>query len=291
MSSLLNTHEDLPVVLLTRDVHAERRWIRDLERALVVKGAEVVILPLSTFTRVGKWRCLVNRCSDAASPFEIKRVVAALRSAEMCGVSTVNGLSCFAVGTSKLLHHELFDLVGVESPRWLQVSSGARPSDVIKTVDDAGLQYPLLLKPNSGGFGAGIVSITCATDLTEDILEVALETDGFAVLQEFETSRGGYIYRVFFIDSKVQCAVRVRATDLDGFNACVCSTAYEYWECPSDVADSVSRMAKAAGADCGSVELMYTSGSRPLYFDFNLLSTMPNERCYEDLADFILKGL
>ena len=52
-------------------------------------------------------------------------------------------------------------------------------------------------------------------------------------------------------------------------------------------------MASKAQADCGSVELMYVAEGmnepRPLYFDFNLLSTMPNEMCYNQLAECILK--
>ena len=92
----------------------------------------------------------------------------------------------------------------------------------------------------------------------------------------------------------MQCATKMKATNLDGFNACVCSAAFEPWECPPSVAENVGAMASKAQADCGSVELMYIvevgeDEPKPLYFDFNLLSTMPNEMCYNQLAECILK--
>ena len=280
-----------PIVLLTRDAHAAGKWLLSLESALIAKGAAVLILPLSSFTRVGNWRCLVNRVSDAAPPAEVKRCMAALRAAELRGVRTVNGLSCYAVGSSKLLHHELFECVGADTPSWLQVSRGDAPAKITSAAAAAGLQYPLLIKPNAGGFGKGIESIASASDLTSAIVDAALGEDGLAVIQNFVAPLDGYTYRVYFLDGAVQCAVKVHATAVDGFNACVLSCAeLAVWEVPDDVAQHVTAMARTAGANVGSIELLYVAeSSRPQFFDFNLLSTYPNDVAYEQLADFILQ--
>ena len=282
------------VVLLTRDEHMKGRWLVALEKALIAQGGNVLLLPLSSFTRVeSHWRCLVNRVSDAAPPIDVKRTLAALRLAELQGVRTLNGISSFTVGTSKLLHHELFDCVAVHSPRSVQITRGMTSVEIQETALAAGLTYPLLLKPNSGGFGAGISVVHSNAHLTNELLESALGGDGLALLQQIASPVDGLIYRVFFLEGHVQCATKMKATDLDGFNACVCSAAFESWECPPDVAKSVGAMASKAQAHCGSVELMYVAEGknepRPLYFDFNLLSTMPNEMCYNQLAEYILR--
>ena len=61
----------------------------------------------------------------------------------------------------------------------------------------------------------------------------------------------------------------------------------------------VARMRMGSAADCGSVEFLYTttegdsnsSDPRPLYFDFNLLSTLPDKIYYDQLAEFILRDV
>ena len=285
------------VVLLSRDEHVEGRWVTALVKALTARAgaARVRVLPLSAFRRVDPaWGCLVNRVSDAAPPGDVKRCAAALRLAALRGIPCVNGGACFPVGTSKLMHHELFDCVGVDTPKWVTLARGMSAADAVAAAAAAGLRYPLLVKPNSGGFGNGIVSLSAPADLTDSVLQTATGdgTDGLALLQQFESPRDGYIYRVFFLGGEVQCAVRVRSpTGVDGFNACVCSRKFVSWDVPADVAESVRRMAALARADCGSVELMYLDGAQeaPLYFDFNLLSTLPDQVSYEQLADMIMR--
>ena len=280
--------ENLPIILLTRDAHLEGKWLLDLQRALIAQGAVVQLLPLSSFHKIGQWRMLINRCSDAAPPSDVKRCMAALRAAELRGLPTINGLSCYAIGTSKVLHHELFDSVGVESPPWVQITRGNTLSEIVQAAESVGIRYPLLIKPNSGGFGAGIAKVTHAKGFTVDTVETAFGTDGVAMLQQFETPEDGCMYRVFFLNGTIQCGVRV-PVQTQSYNACVCSTEFERWEVPVDVAKDVQAMACKANADCGSVELMYVA-SKPLYFDFNLLSTMPDEDCYAQLATYILSN-
>lgn len=48
------------------------------------------------------------------------------------------------------------------------------------------------------------------------------------------------------------------------------------WAVPEDIAQDVEDAVKISQADCGSVEFMYNeSGGRPVYFDLNMLSTLP----------------
>ena len=289
------------VVLLTRDDHLQGKWLTSLYEALMARGMEAQLLPLSKFTNIEpSWRCLVNRVSDASPASDVMICNAALRAAQLRGVKTINGLPSFSIGTSKMLHHELFNSVGVETPHSIIITSDMTVSHIVNAVETAGMKYPLLLKPNRGGFGKGISIISTKDAFTSKIIQEVFAHDKFAVLQQFiENPLDGCIYRVFFLGAEVQCAVQVKATGIDGFNTCVCSVPFKAWSCPPDIADDVKLMVEKSGADCGSVEFLYTttegdsnsSDPRPLYFDFNLLSTLPDKIYYDQLAEFILRDV
>ena len=290
------------VVLLTRDDHLQGKWLTSLYEALMARGMEAQLLPLSKFTNIEpSWRCLVNRVSDASPASDVMICNAALRAAQLRGVKTINGLPSFSIGTSKMLHHELFNSVGVETPHSIIITSDMTVTHIVDAVETAGMKYPLLLKPNRGGFGKGISTISTKDAFTSKIIEDIFSHDKFAVLQQFiENPLDGFIYRVFFLDKEVQCAVRVKTAGTDGFNACVCSVPFETWDCPPSIANDVKLMAEKSGADCGSVEFMYIVGEhsngnsldpKPLYFDFNLLTTLPSKACYDQFAEYILREI
>jgi hypothetical protein len=282
-----------PVVLLTRDEHRNGAWLTDLERALAARGAAVLVLPLSEFRGAeARWRCLVNRVSDAAPPADAKLCLAACRSAQMCGVPTINGGGAYALGSSKLLHYQLFALCELPTPPYAVLRRGGPP--LLEVARTAGLRPPLLLKPNAGGFGAGISLLEEEGDLAgaaaEAALEKALGDDGVALLQSYAKPDEGVTYRVFFLGEIVQCGVRVRAP---AFNACLRSAPHDVWDVPPPVRAAVGRVAAASGADCGSVELLYSAGEQ-CWFDFNCLSTLPPAKAegkpdqYDALAQHIL---
>lgn len=279
--------DELPIVLLTRDEHAQGKWLVDLAEAITAAGPKVAIVRLSELNRLPACRCLVNRVSDAAPPADVKIAFTALRTAELRGVPVVNGTASFALATSKLLHYELFAAAGLATPPYCVVRRGA---DVGAAAANAGLEFPLLLKPNSGGFGKGIVRLETSASIGETAaadMDGAFGEDGVAVLQEYAAPDAGKTYRVWFHSKgEVHCAVSVEPQD-DSYNACVCSVPNQPWDVPADVAAATRNAAKIAGAECGSVELLYHAG-RPMYFDFNLLSTLPDNAAYEGLAEAII---
>ena len=63
---------------------------------------------------------------------------------------------------------------------------------------------------------------------------------------------------------------------------------FQNYECPDTVKNNVEALAAAAGADCGSVEYLYDFDGNLQFFDFNLLSTLPDDGAYDELADFII---
>jgi hypothetical protein len=130
-------------------------------------------------------------------------------------------------------------------------------------------------------------------------------TDGTVILQEYLKPRLDTTYRIWFIGDRICGAVSVThqqqcqtPTTTPFTNACVGSTTctlpndnsssdrpiFTTWDPPKDVCDKVLHIAQIANADCGSVELLYTTESSstgmgcvgPYYFDLNMLSTLPN---------------
>ena len=81
----------------------------------------------------------------------------------------------------------------------------------------------VLVKPNAGGFGAGIKKIhfPCPSDATNPQTESIIAKtsipssfeDGMALVQQYEKPIDGKIYRVWFLNGKVQCAVRRQVSD------------------------------------------------------------------------------
>ena len=233
--------------------------------------------------------------SDAAPPADVKVALAALRSCELHGIPVINGTSAYAIGTSKFLHYELFARAGCRTPPYTVVRRSKDAPALVRAAAEARLRYPLLLKPNSGGFGNGIVRVESAAELEaldEASLERAFAGDGVALLQEYVAPAGGRTFRVWFAEGKVQCGVRVQPQSFS-FNACVKSVPNEPWEVPTAIAASVATLATLARAHCGSVEFLYAEAEREavaLFFDYNLLSTLPSAAEYAALAAAIERG-
>jgi len=74
------------------------------------------------------------------------------------------------------------------------------------------ISFPLLVKPNSGGFGKGI-SIIHSMDQVPTVVDSLwkdsgfLASDGVLLIQEYIKPLQDKVYRVWFLDGKVQCAV------------------------------------------------------------------------------------
>ncbi|MGL1774808.1 ATP-grasp domain-containing protein, partial [Vibrio parahaemolyticus] len=74
-----------------------------------------------------------------------------------------------------------------------------------------GLRFPVVVKANIGGSGAGIVKYNSEASLTEDILQNQIDfgIDHTALVQEYIPARGGYITRVETLGGKFLYAIKV----------------------------------------------------------------------------------
>lgn len=319
------------VVLLTRDEHASGRWLLDLKCALEAADAQVRILRLSEYhsslastSDISSSTIVVNRVSDAAPPGDVKMCLSALRFYMLAGCRIINGIDSYTIGMAKVLHYSLFAKAGLSTPKYVVLRSQdiENIASIKRAIDKRGIQFPVLIKPNSGGFGKGIVrfndlpalvsacedaQVNLDCTLGEKLLD-AFGSDDVAVLQEFVPPKDDFIYRAWFVGKAVHRAVRVRVdrditsaqaetsdvaadrneTKVPDFNACVCSVPFEDYQCPSDIQRDIESLIDISKADCGSVEYLYDSAGQVQFFDFNLLSTLPDDKSYRELADYIL---
>jgi hypothetical protein len=123
---------------------------------------------------------------------------------EASGVRVLNGSQAFAVETSKARQLQLFHSLGLSFPKTRVVNC---TDEILAAAPQIG--FPLLVKPNIGGRGAGIVRFDSIEQLHADIDEGKLELgiDNIALVQELVPARSGHITRVETLGGKFLYAI------------------------------------------------------------------------------------
>jgi len=160
------------------------------------------------------------------------------------------------------------------------------------------LQFPIVVKPNIGGSGAGIVRFDHARDLATAVGErtLAAGLDGVLLAQEYHRPRGNSIVRIETLEGRYLYGIRIHLGDTADFNLCpadVCKTVdgreLTSIACPAGAAnaglsvepytppdawiDAAERIARAAQIDVGGIEYLESSRDGAVYFyDINALS-------------------
>lgn len=189
---------------------------------------------------------IVNRVSDAASPALFKACCAVLAVAEQSlNIPVWNGSNAYSLCGNKWRHHLLFRQAKLLAPTTMVYYAGhddgggnsggdeklgdqrqAQEEKIIH-VDtqifrqNAAGRIELLVKPNAGGFGAGIRRISLPPQSTSSsdaanpsdarkMTKISIPSsfkDDMALVQQYEIPRNREIYRVWFLNGKVQCAM------------------------------------------------------------------------------------
>ena len=209
------------------------------------------------------------------------------------GVPVFNGARAFTLETSKALQVSLLDELRLSVPR-TRVAN--HPALLLRAARD--LHFPLIVKPNVGGSGAGIVRFDGFLELVSavDAGRVSGGLDGTLLLQEYHPPRGSSIVRVETLEGRYLYGIRIHLGEGAGFDLCpadVCKTVegeelssaacpagaakagltVEAFEPPQDVIRQVERIARAANLDVGGIEYLESARDGRLYFyDVNALS-------------------
>lgn len=208
------------------------------------------------------------------------------------GVHVINGYDAWVTETSKALQLDLLEQLGLPYPPARVINHMAQAPEAAR-----GLRFPVVLKPNIGGSGAGIRRFETIDDLKQAAEAGALDLgiDHTALVQEYIPAAEGRIVRVEVLGGRYLYAIRIY-TPGDSFNLCpadVCQTVggaelvraacpvdaprnnlrVEGYTPPSDIVVQVEAIMRAAHIDVGGVEYMIDERDGRLYFyDVNALS-------------------
>ena len=215
-----------------------------------------------------------------------------LASLERAGVRVVNGYRAFTYETSKALQLSLLQQLELPYPRSRVIN---HPSEAVEAAQ--GLRFPVVVKANVGGSGAGIVRFDRPEDLARaaEKGEINLGIDSTALVQEFIPARDGFITRVEVLGGKYLYAIRVYSPG-DTFNLCpadICATTsgleltrstcpvdapknnlkVEAYEPSQQVIEEVEQIMQTAQIEVGGVEYIIDDrDGRLYYYDINALS-------------------
>ena len=219
-----------------------------------------------------------------------------LEHLEQRGRRVVNGHKAFRYETSKALQLSLLEMLGLPYPKTRVINS---PADAVEA--SRGLRWPIVVKPNIGGSGAGVKRFNDVQGLTEaaNSGELDLGLDSTALVQEFIPARGGHIVRVEVVGCRYLYGIKVHLTG-ETFDLCpadICRTTggqdlgiacpveapkaglrVEGYAPPDEVVRSVERIMRAAQIEVGGVEYIVDDRDGQLYFyDINALSNFVSD--------------
>jgi glutathione synthase/RimK-type ligase-like ATP-grasp enzyme len=288
---------DRPIAVL----HEHPDWFKPLFAELERRGIPYVRLDAARHVwdpaeREAPYALVVNRASPSAylrgHQGALYHTLDWLRHLERLGVPVVNGADAYAVELSKAYQLRLLEELGLPYPKSFVINHPALALEAA-----AKLRYPVLVKANVGGSGAGIVKYE-----TPDALVAAIEggrvpngVDGIALVQEAAPLRDGHITRVEVLDGEYLYAIAVYpetgSFDLCPADACLTTTGEELVgaACAVDapkrglrveaaqpspeVIAQVERIARRAGIDIGGIELLVDDrDGRHYFYDINALS-------------------
>lgn len=239
-----------------------------------------------------------------------------LATLEKQNVRVINGYDAFQIEISKALQAALFDSLGIKYPKTRIVNS----TDHIIAAAES-FEFPVIVKPNIGGRGAGIVKFDSLSDLQTAVAEnlIDLGIDSTALVQEFVPKRGDCIQRVETLGGKFLYAIRIYPNE-ESFNLCpaeVCQIEdssgisamgeiciadapksglrIEPFEPPVEIIETVERIVRAAKIDVGGVEYLIDDRNEDLlFYDINALSNFVADARnligfdpHENLVDFL----
>src|SRR4051812_30217083 len=112
---------------------------------------------------------------------------------QRCGARVLNGSDVLAIDSSKARQLSLITSLGYAVPKTRVVHRGRELAEAA-----VGMSFPLLVKANIGGSGAGIVRYSSAEELRASIADriIPQSVDQVLLVQDYVPPRGGSILRL-----------------------------------------------------------------------------------------------
>ncbi len=291
-------HHDKPLAIYYEQQH----WFKPLFAELDRRGTNYVRLNAVEHSYSAEdhpeeeYSLVVNRMSPSAWNRDhgdaIFYTLGYLEHLERRGVRVINGLKAYRTELSKAAQLSLLDSLDLPGPKARVIH---RASQALAAAE--GLRWPIVVKPNIGGSGAGVKRFDTAQGLALAVSENALVfgLDSTALVQEFIPARDAHIVRVEVLNGRYLYAIKVHITG-ETFDLCpadICRTtdgvdlnrgacaidapktgiSVEAYTPPAEVIADVERIMRHSGIELGGVEYMTDDrdGQR-YYYDINALS-------------------
>lgn len=198
---------------------------------------------------------------------------------ERSGARVLNGADVLAIDSSKARQLALIRSLGYSIPETRVVH---RARDLLDAIE--GMAFPLLVKANIGGSGAGIVRYSSAEELRASIADrmTPQSVDQVLLVQDYVPPRGGSIIRLETLGGQFLYAIEVESRgdsfDLCPADACIAqpgrkAIAMHAVTPAKDVIEAAERIAHAAGLDVGGIEVVIDDrDGTPRFYDINAMS-------------------
>ena len=226
---------------------------------------------------------------------------------QKCGATVLNGADVLAIDSSKARQLSLIASLGYAVPETRVVH---RARDLLSAAE--GMGYPLLVKANIGGSGAGIVRYSSAEELRASIADgmVPNSVDQVLLVQDYVPPRAGTIIRIETLRGNFLYAIEVQSSgedfDLCPADACLARPGRAAIKMSAvtpgaGIIEAAERIARAAGLDLGGVEVVIDDrDGTPRFYDINAMSNFvadplnvlgwdPHDRLI-DVLETMLKG-
>ena len=281
--------------------HEHQDWFRPLFTELDRRGTPFIRIDarrhrFDVAKPDGEFSLVFNRMSPSAykrgNANGIFYTAQYLASLERAGVRVINGYQAFTVETSKTLQLSLLQQLKLPYPRSRVINHASQALAAAQ-----GLRFPIVIKPNIGGSGAGIRKFDNEAALARAVQlgEVDLGIDNTGVVQEFIPARDGHITRVEVVGGKYLYAINVFFTG-ESFDLCpadICKTTdgeelvrsacpvdapkndlrVEGYTPPPEIVHQVELIMRTAKIEVGGVEyIIDRRDGRLYYYDINALS-------------------
>jgi glutathione synthase/RimK-type ligase-like ATP-grasp enzyme len=288
-----------PIGILDEHPDWSRRLFAELEqRHLPFERIDHARHAFDPRDRARPYSVIVNRTSPSSHTRGHADVLfyaeALLDHYEGLGIPVINPMAAYRFEKSKALQASLLERLGVNYPRAVVVN---HPSQIRKALDR--VRFPLVVKANVGGSGAGIVRFDSRDELEARLDQMDLGPDRTALVQEYIESEDGAIVRVEVLDDRYLYAIRIVRQADAGFNLCpadICQVpapapvtpdlsncpadtggrpglSVTAFDAPAEAIDTALRIAHAAHIDVGGIEYMVNRADGRIYFyDVNATS-------------------
>jgi Carbamoyl-phosphate synthase L chain, ATP binding domain len=262
------------------------QWFEPLFRTLDAKGVSWRAIPIQdhVFNPADAHPpapVILNRLAMSSflrqSEHALFYSLAALGHWEGLGARVVNGTAPLAYDLSKARQLSLFRRLGLEIPR---TRVAHRMADLPRLAAEIG--YPVMVKTNVGGSGAGMIRYD-DPEMLEDAAAngfAPMGVDGVVLVQEYVPARDGRVIRCEVLDGRFLYAIALNGAgstfDLCPADVCMAdkpTITIDAYVPPPAIVRAVEELARAARLDVGGIEYMIDDrDGAARFYDLNALS-------------------